>query len=256
MDAARGATRAGDEVVNMNRYQPRDIEVDRDPADRASRNTLPTEDAPTGPSRRAFAQFSTLASQNWLPPDDEPLNDRAANHWPMVAIKGLLAIAIGAIGIAVPITALSTLVVAFALYCFADGIGSAVLANHHAGNGTRWAWPAVAAAVAFVTGAVAVIYPQMDIAALLRLTTAWSLLIGLTSVLAAARLENDHGRAWLVGSGVVLLFVAIVTGVALPVSSEMSLRSIAGGILVAGLLLGGLAIQLRAHRPQRAPARS
>lgn len=174
---------------------------------------------------------------------------RAANHWPLVAIKGLLAIAIGVAGLTIPAPALSALVLAFALYCFADGVCSAVLASHHAVSGTRWAWQAVTAIVALVAGAAAVIYPAMEMAAFLRLLTAWSLLSGLTSVLAAFRLENDHGRGWLVGSGVALLFVAIVTGAALPLAPAMAMRSIATGILVAGLLLGGLALQLRAHRP-------
>ena len=241
----------------MNRQHTRDIEIDRDPVDRASRDGLTADDAPAriGSGRRAFAHFSTLAPDDWLPADgqlDEQLNDRAANHWPMVAIKGLLAIAMGAAGLAIPVPALGSLVVVFALYCFADGVGSAVLASHHAVSGTRWAWQAVAAAIGLLAGAAAVIYPDMPIPSFLRLLTAWSLLIGLTSVLAAARLEDDHGRGWLIGSGVVLLFVAIVTGVALPLAPDMALRSIAGGILVAGVLMSALAVQLRAHRPERA----
>ena len=236
----------------MDRQRPSDSETERDPVDRA-RAAFPTSGTPdwTGAGRRAFAHFSTLAADDWLPPVDmdERLNDRAANHWPLVAIKGLLAIAIGAACLAIPVSELGTLVVAFALYCFADGVTSAVLASHHAGRGTRWAWLAVTAIVAFVAGAAAVIYPDMAIAAFLRLLTAWSLLVGLASVLAAARLANDHGRAWLVGSGVALLFVAIVTGVALPLAADMALRSIGAGILVAGLLMGALAVQLRAHRP-------
>lgn len=235
----------------MNRHQTSDIETARDPVDRTTRGAP----ARIGNEPRAFAQFSTLAPDDWLPPVDidEKLNDRAANHWPMVAIKGILAIIVGAVILALPISALTTLVVAFALFCFADGVASAVLASHHAGRGTRWAWQAVTAVVAFGAGAVAVIYPDMPIASLLRLLTAWSLLIGLASVLAAARLEHDHGRAWLVGSGVALLFVAIVTGVAIPLAPAMALRSIAAGIFVAGLLLGGLAVQLRAHRPASTP---
>jgi len=240
----------------MDRQRTRDIEIERDPVDRASRDGFPAHDAPTraGPGRRAFTQFSTLAPDDWLPPDaqlDEQLNDRAANHWPIVAIKALLAIAMGAVGLAIPVPALGSLIVAFALYCFADGVGSSVLASHHAVRGTRWAWQAVAAVVGFLAGAAAVIYPDMPIATFLRLLTAWSLLIGLTGVLAAARLEDDHGRGWLIGSGVVLLFVAIVTGVALPLAPNMALRSIAAGILVAGVLMSALAVQLRAHRPDR-----
>jgi len=243
----------------MDRRHTHDIEIDRDPVDRASRDGLPTGDAPTrlGSRHRAFAHFSTLAPDDWLPQDgqlDEQLNDRAANHWPMVAIKALLAIAMGATALAIPVPALGALVVAFALYCFADGVGSAVLASHHAVSGTRWAWQAVAAVVGLLAGATAVIYPDMPIPTFLRLLTAWSLLIGLTSVLAAARLEDDHGRGWLIGSGVVLLFVAIVTGVALPLAPDMTLRSIAAGILVAGVLLSALAVQLRAHRPERTAA--
>ena len=240
----------------MDRQHTRDIEIDRDPVDRASRDGFTANDATPriGPGRRAFAHFSTLASDDWLPEEgqlDEQLNDRAANHWPMVAIKALLAIVMGAAALAIPVPALGSLIVVFALYAFSDGVSSAVLASHHAVSGTRWAWQAVAAVIGLLSGAAAVIYPDMPIETFLRLLTAWSLLIGLTSVLAAARLESDHGRGWLIGSGVVLLFVAIVTGVALPLAPDMALRSIAAGILVAGVLMSALAVQLRAHRPEQ-----
>jgi len=237
----------------MDRHRTPDNKTEPDPVDQMARASFPASGTPdwTGAGRRAFAQFSTLAPDDWLPAEDldEKLNDRAANHWPLVAIKGLLAITIGAVCLALDVSELSTMVVAFALYCFADGVASAVLATHHAGRGTRWAWQAVTAVVALVAGAVAVIDPAMSITTFLRVLTAWSLLVGLASILAAARIENDHGRAWLVGSGVALLFVAIVTGVALPLAPAMAVRSIATGILVAGLLTSGLALQLRAHRP-------
>lgn len=92
----------------MDRQHKRDLEIDRDPVDRASRDGLVADDEPAqiGSGRRAFAHFSTLAPDDWLPPDeklDEQLNDRAANHWPMVAIKALLAIAMGAAGLAIPV---------------------------------------------------------------------------------------------------------------------------------------------------------
>ena len=104
----------------MDRHRTRDIEIERDPVDRASRDGFSANDTPTrmGSGRRAFTQFSTLAPDDWLPPDaqlDEQLNDRAANHWPIVVIKALLAIAMGAAGLAIPIPALGSLVVSFAL---------------------------------------------------------------------------------------------------------------------------------------------
>lgn len=187
------------------------------------------------------------------PPEDEPLNDLAADHWWLVGLKGVAAVALAIIAATSLQLTLATMVMVFAAYCFADALFSAALAFHHARQGSRWVWQAIVAVIAAGAGATALAYPRLTIEVLLSVLTAWAILAGIATVFAAARLKRDHGRDWLIFSGIVLLVLGLMFGLAPALGLSMIQGFLAGGTGLFGLLLIALSIKLRAHRPHLEP---
>ena len=82
--------------------------------------------------------------------EDSPdlLNLRVARHWWVMALRGVLAIALGVLALAWPAVTLLTLVLFFAVYCVLYAIFSATLAVRGARHGGRWLLLAFNAALA------------------------------------------------------------------------------------------------------------
>ena len=63
-----------------------------------------------------------------------------ARNWWAAAIRGVSAIVLGLLAIALPDLTLLGLVIIFAVYCLVDGIFAIVLAIRGARKGQRWGW--------------------------------------------------------------------------------------------------------------------
>ena len=174
-----------------------------------------------------------------------------ASNWWAAAIRGVCAILIGSIAIFAPAVTLVALVMIFAAYSLVDGVFAIVLAIRGARQHERWGWLALNGIVSIVAAGVALFYPAATAIAFGILFGVWALISGATSIIAALQLSNDHGRWWLLLSGLIALFFGFMA------LWDVDLGMLALSYLVgfqaffAGFALLALAYRLRTRNEDR-----
>jgi uncharacterized membrane protein HdeD (DUF308 family) len=129
-----------------------------------------------------------------------------ASNWWAAALRGVCAILIGSIAILAPAVTLIALVMIFAAYSLVDGVFAIVLAIRGARRHERWGWLTLNGVISIAAAAVALFYPAITAIAFGILFAVWALISGMTSIVAALQLSGDHGRWWLLLSGLIALF--------------------------------------------------
>src|SRR4029453_12853409 len=175
-----------------------------------------------------------------------------ASNWWAAALRGVCAILIGSIAILAPAVTLVALVMIFAAYSLVDGVFAIVLAIRGARQHERWGWLALNGVISIAAAAVALFYPGLTAIAFGIVFAVWALIWGVTSIVAALQLRNDHGRWWLLIAGIISLFFGFLAVL------DVNLGLLALSYLVgfqaffAGFALLALAYRLRARRGDRA----
>lgn len=168
-----------------------------------------------------------------------------ASNWWAAAIRGVSAIVLGMLAIALPNLTLLGLVIIFAVYCLVDGIFAIVLAIRGARKGQRWGWLVFNGMVSLAVAALAMFYPFVTILALVVLFGAWALISGAATIAAGARLSRHDGRWWLIAGGVISIVFGLLV-VFLPTLGMLTLIYLVGfQALLAGITLLALAYRLR-----------
>ena len=174
-----------------------------------------------------------------------------ASNWWAAALRGVCAILIGSIAILAPAVTLVALVMIFAAYSIVDGIFAIILAVRGARQHERWGWLALNGVISIAAAAVALFYPAAAAIAFGILFGVWALISGVTSIVAALQLSNDHGRWWLLIAGIIALFFGFLA------VWDVDLGMLALSYLVgfqaffAGFALLGLAYRLRTRNADR-----
>lgn len=170
-----------------------------------------------------------------------------ARNWWAAAIRGVSAIVLGLLAIALPDLTLLGLVIIFAVYCLVDGIFAIVLAIRGARKGQRWGWLAFNGVVSLAVAGLALFYPFATILALVVLFAAWALVSGGATIAAGIQLPRRDGRWWLIAGGVVAIIFGFLV-VFLPTLGMLTLIYLVGfQALFAGITLLVLAYRLRAR---------
>ena len=123
------------------------------------------------------------------------------NWWAFV-IRGVLAIVFGLIAFFEPGVTMLSLVLVFAAYAAVDGIFAIVAAVRAANQGERWVWLALEGVVGVIAGIAAVATPGLTVVVFVTLIAVWALLTGALMLMAAFRVDADHGRWWLALGGI------------------------------------------------------
>ncbi|MFN0042309.1 MAG: HdeD family acid-resistance protein [Alphaproteobacteria bacterium] len=168
---------------------------------------------------------------------------RAFDGWKALLLCGALAILFGVIALFLPDMTLAALMAVFAL-CLAFGGTFAILAGRRiARRGGRAMAFYLEGALAIAVAALAVIWPDQTIAAIITLIGIWALLTGGFLLFAARPFLADTPRQWLsalpgalsMAFGLVLILWPSIAAVAF--SWWLGLFAIAFGALLAGLAL-------------------
>jgi uncharacterized membrane protein HdeD (DUF308 family) len=174
-----------------------------------------------------------------------PLDALLASNWWAAAIRGVSAIVLGLLAIALPGLTLLGLVIIFAVYCLVDGIFAIVLAVRGARTGQRWGWLAFNGVVSLAVAALALFYPFITILALVVLFAAWALISGAATIAAGIKLSPRDGRWWLIAGGVIAIVFGLLV-IFLPTLGMLTLIYLVGfQALFAGITLLVLAYRLR-----------
>lgn len=128
-----------------------------------------------------------------------------ARNWWAFVIRGVLAIGFGLIAFLLPGVTMLSLVLVFAAYAAADGVFAIIAAVRAARSGERWWWLALEGLVDIAAAAVAVTMPGLTVVVFVILLAIWALITGGFMLMAAFRLDAEHGRWWLVLSAVASL---------------------------------------------------
>jgi uncharacterized membrane protein HdeD (DUF308 family) len=144
----------------------------------------------------------------------KPLHQRAretllASNWWAAAIRGVVAVLVGAIALSAPAVTLVALVMIFAAYSIVDGVFAIVLAIRGARHHERWGWLAFNGIISIGAAVVAIFYPSITALVFTVLLAVWALFAGVTSLIAGFQLGKAHGRWWLILSGVVLVLFGL-----------------------------------------------
>jgi uncharacterized membrane protein HdeD (DUF308 family) len=176
-----------------------------------------------------------------------------AQNWWALALRGVCAILFGVIALVVPGAVLITLALFFAAYLLVDGILAIVAAVRAAQRHERWGMLLAEGVVDIAVGVIAFVFPVSAVLAFVFVTAAWALLTGVLLMVAAFKLNRQHGRAWMALSGIISVLFGIALIVAPLVGAVVLTWWFAGYAIAFGALLLVLAFKLRSRKDTAAP---
>lgn len=128
-----------------------------------------------------------------------PLIQAAAQHWWLVALRGVLAIAFGVLAWFWPGMTVLVLVMLWGIYALADGIVSLVTAFRWRDSG-KPLWMLILIGLAGIAaGILTFVSPGITAIALLMFIAAWAVIVGVLQIVAAIRLRKEIDNEWLLG---------------------------------------------------------
>ena len=174
-----------------------------------------------------------------------------SSNWWAAAIRGVVAILIGAFAIFAPAATLIALVMIFAAYALVDGVFAIVLAIRGARKHERWGWLLFNGIISIASAAIAILFPGLTAFAFAILFAAWAIVSGTASLIAGFQLGKSHGRWWLILGGVIAIIFGI-WAVLVPPLAMLALSYMVGfQAFLAGFTLLALAYRLREQRVDR-----
>jgi len=168
-------------------------------------------------------------------------------NWWSVLIRGLLAIIVGIVALAMPGITVVALVFVFAAYAFVDGVLSLIGAVRAVSSHERWGSLLIEGIAGIAAGGVTILWPAITALALVYVIAAWAIVTGIFEIAAAMKLRRHISGEWLLAlSGILSVIFGVLIMVA-PIAGALVIAIWFGAYeLVFGALLAALAFRLRA----------
>jgi uncharacterized membrane protein HdeD (DUF308 family) len=166
-----------------------------------------------------------------------------AQHWWVLLLRGLLAIAFGVFTYVQPLASIAALVLLWGAYMLVDGVFELV-----AGVRAKWGSLILLGILGIAAGLVALVLPAVAAVALLWIIAFWAIVAGIMQISAAVRLRKEVEGEWLwILSGICTVVLGALL-IARPGAGALSLVwLIASFAIVWGILLVILAFKLKGH---------
>jgi uncharacterized membrane protein HdeD (DUF308 family) len=137
-----------------------------------------------------------------------------ARWWWSFIVRGLVAIAFGALALAWPGLAILTLVALFGFWALLEGMATFLAGLRTRGQNRNWLLEVLEGVASIAAGVLALLFPPFASEILLILIAAWAVVIGVFQVYMAIRLRDEiRGEFWLGLAGV----AAIIFGISMVV---------------------------------------
>lgn len=170
-------------------------------------------------------------------------------RWWALALRGVLALVFAAICFLHPMAAILTLLIFYAGYSLADGFIGLVAAWNAAQAHRRWGLLLFEAVLALALGVMIIAWPAISLLVFVLLIGARALVGGVLLLVAAFKLDGDHGRTWLVLAGLAQLLFGVALMLS-PMTGALVLTWWAGAFAAAfGVFFLMLAFKLRSLKP-------
>jgi uncharacterized membrane protein HdeD (DUF308 family) len=176
---------------------------------------------------------------------DLQMSDVLARNWWAIALRGVVAILFGLVTFAWPGATMLSLVFVFAVYALLDGILDIVAAVRSARQHERWGLLVLEGIVDILAAAIAIAWPGLTILIFVLVIAAWALVTGVLMMIAAFRLNPEHGRWWLVLGGLVSILYGVLLVIAPMIGAVVLTWWLGAYALVFGVSLLILAYRLR-----------
>jgi uncharacterized membrane protein HdeD (DUF308 family) len=171
-----------------------------------------------------------------------------AGNWWAIALRGLAAIVLGIIALAVPAVVMLSFALLFAAYLLTDGVFAIIAAVRAARQHERWVLMLVEGILDIVVGLIAAAFPVGAVLAFVFVIAAWALLTGGLMLASAFRLHLSHGCWWLALGGLVSIIWGVLLAIAPIIGAVVLTWWLGGYALVFGVVLLVLAFRLRRQR--------
>lgn len=171
--------------------------------------------------------------------------DNLSKMWSNLALRGGMAIALGAALLLWPEMSVKTLLMTFGLFALFDGFATMKFGLSGSGDAQPWAAFVWEGTVGMILGAVTVTLSQMGEHALLHVISAWFLWVGISKLVVAIRLRREvHGELLIILAG--LIGVGIGLGLYFyPLQdATASVQMVGAGALGMGIALVALSVRL------------
>lgn len=166
--------------------------------------------------------------------------------WWTLAVRGVLALAFGAVALLAPNVTLLTMTYLFGAYALGDGLCALVSGARAAANDQRWQSFLLEGLVGVGAGLMAVLAPSASIAGFMYLFGAYAIVTGVYEVFSAIRLRDEIEGEWLLAAAGVASVLFGLVFVLSPLRGGTVLVYMLGAYAaVFGAILLGLAWRLR-----------
>jgi uncharacterized membrane protein HdeD (DUF308 family) len=164
-----------------------------------------------------------------------------SRNWWTFAVQGVVAILLGILAIVQPGITLQALILLFAIWAIVDGVLSLIASVGAAEVREPW-WPLVfKGLLGLGVGLATLKWPDVTALTLLFLIAFWSILSGVTQILASVRLREEiQGEVWLFLGGV----ASVLFGVLLVVYPSSGILAVVWLLGIYAIIFGVTAIML------------
>lgn len=181
-------------------------------------------------------------------PANSPIAGLFAGRWWAMLLRGVIAIAFGALAFTWPGVTLGMLVLLFGFYALLDGGFSLVAAIGGRNRGDRWLL-VLEGVVGIWAGVATLRAPAITAVVLVFFISIWAMATGFLRIVAAIHLRKQiSGEVWLALSGLLSVLFAITLMLRPAVGTLVLVWVIAGYALAMGVMLIMLGIELRTLR--------
>ena len=184
----------------------------------------------------------------------DAMNAVLARNWWVLAIRGVLGIAVGLLALVLPAATMLALVLLFAAYMLVDGVFAIMAAVRAAREHERWGLLVLEGVADIVAGVIAVVWPGITVLAFVLLVAAWAIVSGGLMLVAGYRLNIEHGRWWLLLAGALSVAYGVLLVVAPMIGALVLTWWFGAYALVFGITLLILAFRLKARHDDRSHA--